>query len=117
MGVKNDITLAMYFPFPSLLPEFLRKANSCFGLFLAFLVERKKSVSSFVSYPLTFIAAKISLRIVLPEIKNVVSGMTSACFEPSLDYVVTKIPCWDLDRFHGTSSPYFHSRQLKCTRC
>lgn len=56
------------------------------------------------SYPLAFIAAKIALGIPLPEIKNVVSGKTSACFEPSLDYMVTKIPRWDLDRFHGTSS-------------
>jgi carbamoylphosphate synthase large subunit len=53
---------------------------------------------------LAFIAAKIALGIPLPEIKNVVSGKTSACFEPSLDYMVTKIPRWDLDRFHGTSS-------------
>lgn len=53
---------------------------------------------------MAFIAAKIALGIPLPEIKNVVSGKTSACFEPSLDYMVTKIPRWDLDRFHGTSS-------------
>lgn len=61
---------------------------------------------SFISarYPLAFIAAKIALGIPLPEIKNVVSGKTSACFEPSLDYMVAKIPRWDLDRFQGTSS-------------
>lgn len=55
-------------------------------------------------YPLAFIAAKIALGIPLPEIKNVMTGNTSACFEPSLDYVVTKIPRWDLDRFQGTSN-------------
>lgn len=66
--------------------------------------SKKKKLSSFHSYPLAFIAAKIALGIPLPEIKNVVSGKTSACFEPSLDYMVTKIPRWDLDRFHGTSS-------------
>jgi len=55
-------------------------------------------------YPLAFIAAKIALGIPLPEIKNVVTGKTSAYFEPSLDYVVTKIPRWDLDRFQGTSN-------------
>ncbi|KAF4014153.1 hypothetical protein G4228_005239 [Cervus hanglu yarkandensis] len=60
--------------------------------------------SKATGYPLAFIAAKIALGIPLPEIKNVVSGKTSACFEPSLDYMVTKIPRWDLDRFHGTSS-------------
>ncbi|KAG8520963.1 Carbamoyl-phosphate synthase [ammonia], mitochondrial, partial [Galemys pyrenaicus] len=60
--------------------------------------------SKATGYPLAFIAAKIALGIPLPEIKNVVSGKTSACFEPSLDYMVTKIPRWDLDRFHGTTT-------------
>ncbi|KAM8807030.1 carbamoyl-phosphate synthase [ammonia], mitochondrial [Eudromia elegans] len=60
--------------------------------------------SKATGYPLAFIAAKIALGITLPEIKNVVTGKTSACFEPSLDYVVTKIPRWDLDRFQGTSN-------------
>ncbi|KFO96907.1 hypothetical protein N300_15370, partial [Calypte anna] len=60
--------------------------------------------SKATGYPLAFIAAKIALGITLPEIKNVVTGKTSACFEPSLDYVVTKIPRWDLDRFQHTSS-------------
>lgn len=57
-----------------------------------------------VRYPLAFIAAKIALGIPLPEIENVVSGKTTACFEPSLDYIVTKIPRWDLDRFPGASN-------------
>ncbi|XP_030064892.1 carbamoyl-phosphate synthase [ammonia], mitochondrial [Microcaecilia unicolor] len=60
--------------------------------------------SKATGYPLAFIAAKIALGIPLPQIKNVVSGKTTACFEPSLDYMVTKIPRWDLDRFQGTSS-------------
>ncbi|KAM4626770.1 carbamoyl-phosphate synthase [ammonia], mitochondrial [Discoglossus pictus] len=59
--------------------------------------------SKATGYPLAFIAAKIALGIPLPEIKNVVSGKTTACFEPSLDYMVTKIPRFDLDRFHGAS--------------
>ncbi|CAN8200931.1 unnamed protein product [Coccothraustes coccothraustes] len=59
--------------------------------------------SKATGYPLAFIAAKIALGIPLPEIKNVVTGQTSACFEPSLDYVVTKIPRWDLDRFQHAS--------------
>ncbi|XP_075463310.1 carbamoyl-phosphate synthase [ammonia], mitochondrial isoform X2 [Ascaphus truei] len=59
--------------------------------------------SKATGYPLAFIAAKIALGIPLPEIRNVVSGKTTACFEPSLDYMVTKIPRWDLDRFHGAS--------------
>ncbi|XP_009460237.1 PREDICTED: carbamoyl-phosphate synthase [ammonia], mitochondrial [Nipponia nippon] len=60
--------------------------------------------SKATGYPLAFIAAKIALGIPLPEIKNVMTGKTSACFEPSLDYVVTKIPRWDLDRFQRTSN-------------
>lgn len=56
-----------------------------------------------ISYPLAFVAAKLALGIPLPEIKNAVSEKTTACFEPSLDYIVTKIPRWDLDRFHGMS--------------
>ncbi|XP_074728352.1 carbamoyl-phosphate synthase [ammonia], mitochondrial [Strix uralensis] len=60
--------------------------------------------SKATGYPLAFIAAKIALGIPLPEIKNVVTGKTSACFEPSLDYIVTKIPRWDLDRFQYTSN-------------
>lgn len=54
-------------------------------------------------YPLAFVAAKLALGIPLPEIKNAVSQKTTACFEPSLDYIVTKIPRWDLDRFQGMS--------------
>lgn len=81
-----------------------KKGEFCFQLFLILCWERIKICLLLYSYPLAFIAAKIALGIPLPEIKNVVSGKTSACFEPSLDYMVTKIPRWDLDRFHGTSS-------------
>ncbi|KAL4616618.1 carbamoyl-phosphate synthase ammonia, mitochondrial isoform X1 [Arapaima gigas] len=59
--------------------------------------------SKATGYPLAFVAAKLALGIVLPEIKNALSGKTTACFEPSLDYIVTKIPRWDLDRFQGMS--------------
>ena len=55
------------------------------------------------SYPLAFIAAKLALGIPLPSIKNATTMSTTACFEPSLDYIVTKIPRWDLDRFQLTS--------------
>uniref|UniRef100_A0A672N5L9 Carbamoyl-phosphate synthase 1 n=1 Tax=Sinocyclocheilus grahami TaxID=75366 RepID=A0A672N5L9_SINGR len=51
----------------------------------------------------TFVAAKLALGIPLQDIKNAVSEQAMACFEPSLDYIVTKIPRWDLDRFHGMS--------------
>ncbi|XP_033124617.1 carbamoyl-phosphate synthase [ammonia], mitochondrial-like [Anneissia japonica] len=59
--------------------------------------------SKATGYPLAFIAAKLALGIPLPEIKNATTESTTACFEPSLDYIVTKIPRWDLDRFQGTS--------------
>lgn len=55
--------------------------------------------SKATGYPLAFIAAKLALGIQLPDIKNATTMKTSACFEPSLDYIVTKIPRWDLDRF------------------
>ncbi|XP_076026164.1 carbamoyl-phosphate synthase [ammonia], mitochondrial [Genypterus blacodes] len=59
--------------------------------------------SKATGYPLAFVAAKLALGIPLPEIKNAISEKTTACFEPSLDYIVTKIPRWDLDRFQGMS--------------
>ncbi|CAM4601355.1 unnamed protein product [Leuciscus chuanchicus] len=59
--------------------------------------------SKATGYPLAFVAAKLALGIPLPDIKNAVSEQTTACFEPSLDYIVTKIPRWDLDRFQGMS--------------
>ncbi|XP_006456591.1 hypothetical protein AGABI2DRAFT_188488 [Agaricus bisporus var. bisporus H97] len=54
-------------------------------------------------YPLAFIAAKLGLGIPLNEIKNSVTKVTSACFEPSLDYCVVKIPRWDLKKFNRVS--------------
>lgn len=59
--------------------------------------------SKATGYPLAFIAAKLALGIELPDIENSTTKKTTACFEPSLDYIVTKIPRWDLDRFHMTS--------------
>lgn len=55
--------------------------------------------SKATGYPLAYVAAKLSLGIPLPEIKNSVTGVTTACFEPSLDYCVVKIPRWDLSKF------------------
>lgn len=52
---------------------------------------------------MAFIAAKLGLGIPLNEIKNSVTKVTSACFEPSLDYVVVKIPRWDLKKFSRVS--------------
>ncbi|CAG8496260.1 3840_t:CDS:2, partial [Acaulospora colombiana] len=55
--------------------------------------------SKATGYPLAFIAAKIALGHTLPELRNSVTKTTTACFEPSLDYIVTKIPRWDLSKF------------------
>lgn len=55
--------------------------------------------SKATGYPLAYVAAKLGLGIPLPEIKNSVTGQTTACFEPSLDYCVVKMPRWDLAKF------------------
>jgi len=60
--------------------------------------------SKATGYPLAFVAAKLSLGITLPEIKNAITKTTQACFEPSLDYIVTKVPRWDLSKFQGVST-------------
>ena len=57
--------------------------------------------SKATGYPLAFIAAKLGLGYGLFELKNSVTKTTSAFFEPALDYVVCKIPRWDLSKFHG----------------
>ncbi len=57
--------------------------------------------SKATGYPLAFVAAKLGLGYGLFELKNSVTGTTSAFFEPALDYVVCKIPRWDLGKFHG----------------
>ncbi|KAK0735784.1 hypothetical protein B0T21DRAFT_290282 [Apiosordaria backusii] len=60
--------------------------------------------SKATGYPLAFIAAKLGLGIPLKDIKNSVTKVTCACFEPSLDYVVVKMPRWDLKKFNRVSS-------------
>ena len=57
--------------------------------------------SKATGYPLAFVAAKLGLGYGLFELKNSVTKTTSAFFEPALDYVVCKIPRWDLSKFHG----------------
>ena len=57
--------------------------------------------SKATGYPLAFIAAKLGLGYGLFDLKNTVTKVTSAFFEPAIDYVVCKIPRWDLGKFHG----------------
>lgn len=57
--------------------------------------------SKATGYPLAFVAAKLGLGYGLFDLKNSVTKQTSAFFEPALDYIVCKIPRWDLGKFHG----------------
>lgn len=65
-------------------------------------VSRSSALASKATgYPIAKVAAKIALGYGLDEIKNAVTQKTFACFEPSLDYVVVKIPKWPFDKFYG----------------
>ena len=55
--------------------------------------------SKATGYPLAYIAAKLSLGFTLPELKNSITGVTTAFFEPALDYLTLKAPRWDLTKF------------------
>ncbi len=59
--------------------------------------------SKATGYPLAMVAAKIALGYGLHEIKNAITQTTTACFEPALDYIIVKIPRWDLSKFKGVS--------------
>jgi len=60
--------------------------------------------SKATGYPLAYVAAKLSLGLCLTDIKNSVTKTTTACFEPSMDYVVVKVPRWDMRKFAHVSS-------------
>ena len=67
-------------------------------------VSRSSALASKATgYPIAKMAAKIAVGMTLDEIKNPITGTTYAEFEPALDYVVCKIPRWDLGKFHGVS--------------
>ena len=57
--------------------------------------------SKATGYPLAYIAAKLAIGYLLHELVNKVTGITTACFEPALDYLVVKIPRWDLQKFRN----------------
>ena len=59
--------------------------------------------SKATGYPLAFVAAKLALGYGLHELKNSITKVTTAYFEPSIDYIVCKIPRWDMNKFHGVS--------------
>ncbi len=60
--------------------------------------------SKATGYPLAWVAAKLALGYSLEEVPNRVTGVTSACFEPALDYLVVKVPRWDLKKFRSVST-------------
>ena len=65
-------------------------------------MSRSSALASKVTgYPLAYVAAKLAVGYLLPELINKVTGVTTACFEPALDYVVVKIPRWDLQKFRN----------------
>lgn len=60
--------------------------------------------SKATGYPLAYVACKLALGIPLTDVKNAVTKTTSACFEPALDYLVVKVPRWDMRKFSHVSS-------------
>jgi len=67
-------------------------------------MSRSSALASKVTgYPLAYIAAKLALGYTLDELLNGVTGVTTALFEPSLDYVVVKMPRWDLEKFENAN--------------
>ena len=65
-------------------------------------VSRSSALASKASgYPIAKVASKLAVGYMLDELPNEITGDTSACFEPSLDYVVTKIPRFNFDKFEG----------------
>lgn len=66
-------------------------------------VSRSSALASKATgYPIAKIAAKLAIGYNLDELSNAITGTTTAYFEPTLDYVIVKIPRWNFDKFHGT---------------
>ncbi len=77
-------------------------------------VSRSSALASKATgYPIAKMTTKLALGYTLDEIKNDITGKTSACFEPSIDYVVVKVPKWPFDKFVGASRKL--GTQMKAT--
>ncbi len=77
-------------------------------------VSRSSALASKATgYPIAKMAAKIAIGYTMDELKNPITGQTYACFEPALDYVVTKIPRWPFDKFTGANRKL--GTQMKAT--
>lgn len=76
------------------------KSEECRVIEVNSRMSRSSALASKVTgYPLAYIATKLTLGYTLPELVNKVTEVTTACFEPALDYVTVKIPRWDLQKF------------------
>ena len=76
------------------------KSEECRVIEVNSRMSRSSALASKVTgYPLAYIATKLSLGYLLPELINKVTEVTTACFEPALDYITVKIPRWDLQKF------------------
>ncbi|MDR0373079.1 MAG: carbamoyl-phosphate synthase (glutamine-hydrolyzing) large subunit [Nitrososphaerota archaeon] len=76
------------------------KSEECRVIEVNSRMSRSSALASKVTgYPLAYIATKLTLGYTLPELVNTVTKVTTACFEPTLDYVTIKIPRWDLQKF------------------
>lgn len=77
-------------------------------------VSRSSALASKATgYPIAKLAAKIAVGLTLDEMKNPVTGKTYACFEPALDYIVSKIPRWPFDKFESANRKL--GTQMKAT--
>lgn len=77
--------------------------DSIIGIEINPRVSRSSALASKATgYPIAKIAAKLAIGYNLDELKNVITGTTSAYFEPALDYVIVKIPRWNFDKFEGS---------------
>ena len=76
------------------------KSNKYYSIEINARLSRSSALASKATgYPIAYIAAKLALGYSLSELKNKVTGITSACFEPALDYIVVKMPRFDFRKF------------------
>jgi len=81
------------------------KSDDCLIIEVNARLSRSSALASKATgYPLAFVAAKLALGLSMTSIPNKVTGTTTACFEPALDYVVVKVPRWDLKKFRRVST-------------
>lgn len=81
------------------------KSNDYYIIEINARLSRSSALASKATgYPLAYVAAKLGLGYGLDELTNSITGTTTACFEPSLDYCVVKVPRWDLNKFQHVNT-------------